>query len=369
RSVKMMRKSVLRCLFPILVLAMVLAGCGGGGGGGTTPPAEMATISGVITGSSPDLLIPGATVTAAGGGRTITTVSGPDGRYTLHAPAATYAVTVAKESYQDASAEIVVAAGESLTHDFALVTGSGGTPELPADFQSNLRYCISTDPAECEPRGMVNRGKIAARPVFGTRPPAGRQGADYHYIVGIYAESYRNQVPPGALGVRIYQSDVPGGPFALVACVPWNIEEIWAWADFYHTDPALSPEAGKYYAVSIYGAGGETPITTPVEIVPLAPCLLGSPAQGEVHAGLRPTFSWTPPEGADRLWLYLYDSNGGWVGDWGFSGAATQWSLDRDLTPGVTYYWFVDAYKSMESANMWWYSVSYYRTFTVTAGP
>ncbi|NLW56070.1 MAG: hypothetical protein GX050_05555 [Firmicutes bacterium] len=121
-----MKKFYLCCLTVILVLVVVLSGCGnrshknGSNGGNGSEPTG--TIYGTVTPSGEGTPIPGATISTSP--VTSTALTDHEGKYLLEVPApvpTTYMVTAAKEGFVSASRPQTVAEGKAVPVNFELM--------------------------------------------------------------------------------------------------------------------------------------------------------------------------------------------------------------------------------------------------------
>ncbi|MGD0473231.1 MAG: TonB-dependent receptor [Candidatus Velthaea sp.] len=92
-----------------------------------TVVAQTASATGTVSGTIVDSngrLVPGAGVTANGGGRSQKAVSNGSGTFALALPPGIYTITVSKGGYQTAQQDVVVAGGESIKANITLTVAS-----------------------------------------------------------------------------------------------------------------------------------------------------------------------------------------------------------------------------------------------------
>ena len=89
-----------------------------------------------------------------------------------------------------------------------------------------------------------------------------------------------------------------------------------------------APPADGAWQVDAASPGGTTTFTTPyLTINPLATPQITYPANLSVVAETTPTFQWTPIQGSERQWVYVYDVSAG--------GSTQVWALE-EFAGGVT---------------------------------
>ncbi|MCL6613214.1 MAG: carboxypeptidase-like regulatory domain-containing protein [Firmicutes bacterium] len=371
----------------ISLLLIVVLAFGGCSFGSQSEPQVInpSTISGVVYGSLPDTVVYMAKVTATGGGKTYTTSTDLEGKYSLSVSEGTYQVTVTKETFNTATAQITVGSGQNKTQNFALTTGAEGELQIPSSFISGI--IAYTAPNEADMRTLkyekTESGNLIFKIDLDRLLLKNVKAVPDGYKCYIYVWS-RIDSPDdtGVKGTRIYRRAGTTGPFTLLASIPFGISYV-AFNNYYDYDPALSPGTpSQYYAVSLWGDAGESAMSTPRQATPLPPLTLVTPNHGETEVGYQPVFRWASLEenlssdGYYMLELLTKNDYGYW----------TTIDRAREIPPAVTesaygdsywgsvggqlegakeYLWYASAYSFSESyAYTYSLSISYGRTFT-----
>jgi hypothetical protein len=145
----------------------------------------------------------------------------------------------------------------------------------------------------------------------------------------------------GATGYKVFRSFSPGGPFIEVAQVSQSLNSFYDDAD-----PALAPGVSVFYQVSAFNAGGESPRTLVVSVIPLAVfnVNLTSPANNATGVGVTfPTFAWTPTAliGAHQFYDITVDGVNDSTPTWRPSTLqdTTNTTFQGTLTPSKVFTW------------------------------
>lgn len=334
--------------FKILALLLVLAiiGLGANGGCGCPGPVPVSGGLGKITGyvSSSVLVttrIPGATVTATGGGKTYTTVTDDQGNYTLIVPAGTYNVSASKETFNtDTESGVSVGADENKTVNFSLTTGSGGTTEISV---SDILISTITHPSQFDIRNVrLDKDiKSSVKSLLDSYPIDIRVvGGDYKSTL-ILRATFAPSPPIGAQGSRIYVGTSPNGPFVLKTLGPGVITSMPE-STASNSVGTLAPNTTYYIYPSLYGTWGENipedymEVSTPDELV-----LINPDNNGVVSPGDEVTFEWTSL--GEESWLYYVEvrtEEGEYIGYFGTYDTSYTITVPPEAQPG-NYLWRV----------------------------
>ena len=133
----------------VLAAALTLPGIGSAQDGGTTPPSGTgSSLAGTVTDVTGGV-VPGATVTVAGGGVSQTATSNDQGQYSVSGlPAGTYTITVSKAGFKDFKVEgLAVTAGQAAHIDAIIVPTAEVTKvtvkgEKVAEVESWIPYWV-----------------------------------------------------------------------------------------------------------------------------------------------------------------------------------------------------------------------------------
>lgn len=332
--------------FKILALLVVLSLIGLGANGGCGCPGPVSGGLGKITGyvASSVLVttrIPGATVTAIGGGKTYTTVTDDQGNYTLIVPAGTYNVSASKETFNtDTESGVSVGADETKTVNFSLTTGSGETTEISV---SGILISTITHPSQFDIRNVrLDKDiKSSIKNLLDSYPIDIRVvGGDYKSTLILIA-AFAPSPPIGTQGSRIYVGTSPNGPFVLKTLGPGVITSMPESTAF-NSVGTLAPNTTYYIYPSLYGTWGENipeeymEVSTPDELVLLAP-----DNNWVIFTGDEVTFEWTPL--GEEGWEYygeIRTEEGGYIGYFDTYDTSYTTTVPPEAQPG-NYLWRV----------------------------
>ncbi|MCX7795548.1 MAG: carboxypeptidase-like regulatory domain-containing protein [bacterium] len=284
--------------FKILALFVTLTIIGLGANGGCGCPGPVSLGLGKITGyvASSVLVttrIPGATITAVGGGKTYTTVTDEQGNYTLLVPAGTYNVSASKDTFNTKTESgVSVTADGTKTVNFSLTTGIGETPEISI---SDIAIITITYPNQFDIRGLSldKNLKLDIKSLLKLYPPTIKtDGSDYKSAFIIEA-SFAPSPPLGAKGSRIYVGTSSNGPFILKSLGPGVITSMPVSTAFNSVD-TLVPNTTYYIYPSLYGTWGESIAEEYMEVSTPEKLELINPGNNSVvFPGDQVTFEWT----------------------------------------------------------------------------
>lgn len=348
----------MRKLFVALLIGALCAvvGCSG----------SQVAVSGTVRGMQENTVIVGAKITAVGKD-THTTVTGPDGTYKLMLTPGTYEFTVTYPTFNPASATVPVKE-EPITKDFSLSTGLKTTMDFPEQFQCN--FTISTRPNASGARSLVTRdGHVTALEFGAAKNTNGDAPEGYSYELGIYA-SILFTAPGSYQGYRLYSSPSADGPFILVNTGDVYCENKWATFGCNFSDPHYFSADGCYYALQLYAEEGETPLTEPVQLVPLEPLTLIAPANNAELTVNSVTLEWNPVAECNGYGMDIYRKTDSEYNPWVLFDHAIALPVPEavfsDLPQGK-YCWYVWGSKNT-STNVGFatqYTYSAYRFFSV----
>jgi hypothetical protein len=125
-------------------------------------------VTGTITGLVSDpanARIPGVTVAASGGGRTVTTITNEEGVYTLNVPPGVYRISAWLPGFTPASGEVTVAAGATAQLPLTLRIDPGLSPfNLPVPpFRFDRPFEITADRQTRQGSILQYRGNVRIR--------------------------------------------------------------------------------------------------------------------------------------------------------------------------------------------------------------
>ena len=332
----------LRFVVLFLILALVGLGANGGCGCPGPTPAGLGKITGYVASSVlATTRIPGATVTAVGGGKTYTTVTDDQGNYTLFVQAGTYNISASKETFNtQTQSGVTVNTDETKTVNFSLTTGSGGTTEISVSY---LGVITVTHPSQFDIRNirLDKNLKPDIKSLLDSFPLNIRtDGFDYRSALIITA-GFDPSPPLGTQGSRIYVGTSPNGPFILKSLGPGVVTSMPPSSVFNSID-TLSPNTTYYIYPSLYGSWGENipeeymEVYTPDELV-----LINPENEEEVYEGSQVTFEWTDLY-AGGGWNYSLEirTESGGYGYW-FNTDDTSYTIEVPYEAADTYLWRV----------------------------
>jgi len=286
--------------------------------------------------------IPGATVTAVGGGKTYTTVTDEQGNYTLIVPAGTYDVSASKETFNTKTENgVSVTADATKTVNFSLTTGAGGTTEISI---RNMEIITITHPSQFDIRSIkLDRNlRPDIESILKSYPSNIRSDEfDYRSAFIILAE-FNPSPPSGAQGSRIYVGTTPNGPFILKSLGPGVITSMPVSSAFNSID-TLAPNTTYYIYPSLYGTWGENiaeeylEVYTPDELV-----LINPENNAVVFTGEEVTFEWTDLY-AGGGWTYdgeVRTETGEYAGSFSTTDTSYTTTVSPETEPG-NYLWRV----------------------------
>ncbi|MBC7321350.1 carboxypeptidase regulatory-like domain-containing protein [bacterium] len=358
--------------FKILVFLVLVAFVGLGVNGGCSCPGPISVGLGKITGYvSSSVLettrIPGAIITAVGGGKTYTTVTDEQGNYALFVPAGTYNISASKETFNaDTEDGVSVTADGTKTVNFSLTTGDGGITEISI---SGVEIYTITHPNQFDIRSIrLDRN---------FKPDIESLLRSYYSNIRVNGTDYKSALillavfdpspPEGAQGSRIYVGTTPNGPFILktlgsgvITSMPQSIVT--------NSIGTLAPNTTYYIYPSLYGTWGENisedciEVSTPTELVLTEP---------ENNANIYPgdvTFEWSSlGEGWEYSGEIRKEETGGWVLGFDTPYNYYETSIPSEAESGNYLWRVIGSYSGEESVLQ--YSISYPRRFTIQQSP
>lgn len=329
-----------------LLLIVALIGLGANGGCGCPGPGSVGL--GRITGYVASAVlstsrIPGATITATGGGKTYTTVTDDQGNYTLIVPAGTYEVSASKETFNTKTESgVSVTADETKTVNFSLTTGTGGTTDINV---SGIGIYTITYPSQFDIRSirLDKNLKPDIEGLLKSFPPNIRvDGTDYKSVLMLLAEFYPFP-PTGTQGTRIYVGTTQNGPFVLKTLNPSGLNSGFN-SIVGNLVGALEPNTTYYIYPSLYGTWGEVGPDECIEASTPDKLELTTPDNGAtVYPGEEVTFEWTDL-GTTEGWWYSLEVKSEDTGDYVFRDSTSSASYSITVPGGDTagnYLWRV----------------------------
>jgi len=261
----------------IVILLLLVAYIGLGANGGCNCSGALGKITGTVSSAvSENTRIPGATITATGGGKTYTTSTDDTGKYVVFVPAGTYSVTCSKPTFIDKTQEnISVSSDAEKVVNFSLPTGIGGTTDPGV---RGIEIIIATHPIGFDVRNINRRNsKLDIDKMLRNNPPVARNtSGDYKTFVG--AISVFDTTPPmGTQGIRFYIGTSQNGPFILRSTgSDTSFLDLLSMSTnmLSNSVDGLEPNTTYYLLPSLYGTWGETVpaegpyvISTPPELL------------------------------------------------------------------------------------------------------
>lgn len=365
--------------FLALFVVLTIIGLGANGGcGGCPGPVSVGL--GKITGyvASSVLVttrIPGATITAVGGGKTYTTVTDELGNYTLLVPAGTYNVSASKETFNTKTESgVSVTADETKTVNFSLTTGAGGTTEIN---MGRVEVITATHPSEFDIRSLrLNKGlKSDIDSLLKSYPFTIRtDGVGYKSYLQIQAR-FSPSPPIGTQGSRIYVGTSSNGPFILKSLLDSYYD---GGVGILNIVEGLEPNTTYYIYPSLYGTWGENIPEEYMEVSTPDKLVLINPGNNAVlFTGEEVTYEWT---GLGGDWMYYGEvskETGENAGSFSTSDNSYTVFIPPSVEPG-NYLWRVMGMKSsggptgLSRPNGFYYtqySISYPRRLTIGQEP
>lgn len=334
----------------IVILLLLVAYIGLGANGGCNCSGALGKITGTVSSAvSENTRIPGATITATGGGKTYTTSTDDTGKYVVFVPAGTYSVTCSKPTFIDKTQEnISVSSDAEKVMNFSLPTGIGETTDPGV---RGIEIISLTHPKGFDVRNIRN-SKLDIDKMLKNNPPAARNtSGDYKTFLGVI--SMFNTTPPGGTqGIRFYIGTSQNGPFILrstgsdtsffdLPSVSTNMLS--------NSVDGLEPNTTYYLLPSLYGTWGETvPAEGPYVIATPPELLLTEPVNNyTIPLGATElTFSWSDLGEGYEYYGDVYAEDGSSV--YGFSSPTNSYTLLLDSInpePG-NYLWRVVGVKN-----------------------
>jgi len=316
----------------IVILLLLVAYIGLGANGGCNCSGALGKITGTVSSAvSENTRIPGATITATGGGKTYTTSTDDTGKYVVFVPAGTYSVTCSKPTFIDKTQEnISVSSDAEKVVNFSLPTGIGGTTDPGV---RGIEIIIATHPIGFDVRNINRRNsKLDIDKMLRNNPPVARNtSGDYKTFVG--AISVFDTTPPmGTQGIRFYIGTSQNGPFILR-----STGSDTSFLDLLSMSPnllsnsvdGLEPNTTYYLLPSLYGTWGETvPAEGPYVISTPPELLLTEPVNNYTIplGATEVTFSWSDLGEGYEYDGDVYAEDGSSVYD--FSSTTNSYTLD-----------------------------------------
>ncbi|HBL51583.1 MAG TPA: hypothetical protein DER58_12540 [Firmicutes bacterium] len=322
----------MRKVFLVLLIGIVctISGCGG----------SLVAVSGTVRGTQENTVIAGALITATGKD-TLTTVTGSDGTYQLMLPSGKYEISAAYQTFKTASATVTLEK-EPVTKNFGLSTGSGKVIGTPDGFSYDFE--LITLPYGVDSRSITatdhRTTASAAQAVFAKNFNNAPEG--YCYELHLSSE-FAFTDPLAIQGFRLYSAHSADGPFVLVDAAPANLWGKWANIIGEFRDPLLFGTGESYYAIQLYTAEGETPLTEPVALVPLEPLTLKAPANNIINHESGITLEWNPVAGCSFYGIRVYKKqiDNSWT-DYEIASSTNTSLVLSGLSPGE-YLWRITA--------------------------
>ena len=277
------------------ILLLLVAYIGLGANGGCNCSGALGKITGTVSSAvSENTRIPGATITATGGGKTYTTSTDDTGKYVVFVPAGTYSVTCSKPTFIDKTQEnISVSSDAEKVVNFSLPTGIGGTTDPGV---KGIEIIIATHPIGFDVRNInIRNSKLDIDKMLRNNPPVARNtSGDYKTFVG--AISVFDTTPPmGTQGIRFYIGTSQNGPFILRSTGS-EMDPFMSLDELSNSVDGLEPNTTYYLLPSLYGTWGETvPAEGPYVISTPPELLLTEPVNNYTipSDATEVTFSWS----------------------------------------------------------------------------
>ena len=310
------------------ILLLLVAYIGLGANGGCNCSGALGKITGTVSSAvSENTRIPGATITATGGGKTYTTSTDDTGKYVVFVPAGTYSVTCSKPTFIDKTQEnISVSSDAEKVVNFSLPTGIGETPDDPG--VRGIEIIIATHPTGFDVRNInIRNSKLDIDKMLRNNPPVARNtSGDYKTFVG--AISVFDTTPPmGTQGIRFYIGTSQNGPFILRSTGS-EMDPFMSLDELSNSVDGLEPNTTYYLLPSLYGTWGETvPAEGPYVISTPPELLLTEPVNNYTIplGATEVTFRWSGLEGGYEYDGDVYAEDGSPV--YGFSSTTNSYTL------------------------------------------